>query len=42
LVSALLASYFWILIPVLGLALDRFARPAQEQEEEGETVGPAG
>ena len=42
LVSALVASYFWILIAVLGLALDRFARPAQEQEEEGETAGPAG
>ena len=42
LASALLASYFWILIAVLGLALDRFARPAQEQEEEGETAGPGG
>ncbi len=42
LVSPVLASYFWIMIAVLGLALDRFARPAEEQEEEGETAGPAG
>ena len=41
LVSAPFASYFWILIAVLGMALDRFARPAQEQEEEGETADPA-
>ena len=41
LASAVLASYFWILIAVLGMALDRFARPAQEQEEEGETASPA-
>ena len=40
--SALVASYFWILIAALGLALDRFARPAEEQEEEGETTDPAG
>jgi hypothetical protein len=32
LVSAQLATYFWILIAVLGAALDRFARPADEQE----------
>ncbi|HEX9352894.1 MAG TPA: TMEM175 family protein, partial [Streptosporangiaceae bacterium] len=42
LASALLASYFWILIAVLGMALHRFARPAEEQEEEGETADPAG
>ncbi len=41
LVSAQLAAYFWILIAVLGMALDRFARPAREQEEEGETADPA-
>ena len=41
LVSAQYASYCWILIAVLGMALDRFARPAQEQEEEGETANPA-
>ena len=40
LVSAQLASYFWILILVLGIALDRFARPADEQE--GEAEDPVG
>ena len=46
-VSAQLATYFWILVAVLGTALDRFARPADEHEDEGESPirradGPAG
>ena len=43
LVSAQLAAYFWILIAVLGMVLDRFAHPADEQEgREGETADPGG
>ena len=41
-VSAQLASFFWILVGVLGLALDRFARPADEHNDEGESADPAG
>ncbi|MGI8446716.1 MAG: TMEM175 family protein [Streptosporangiaceae bacterium] len=41
-VSAQLASYFWIMVGVLGLALDRFARPADEHNDGGETAAPAG
>ncbi len=40
-VSAQLASFFWILVAVLGIALDRFGRPAGEHNEEGETADPA-
>lgn len=42
LVSAQLATYFWILVAVLGTALGRFARPAVEQEGEGGNADPAG
>lgn len=42
LVSAGLAEYFWILVAVLGLGLDRFGRPAEEQEDPGDTATPAG
>jgi uncharacterized membrane protein len=41
-VSALLASYFWILVGVLGLALDRFARPADEHNDEEGSATPGG
>jgi uncharacterized membrane protein len=41
-ISAQLASCFWILVAVLGIALDRFGRPAEEHNEEGETADPAG
>jgi uncharacterized membrane protein len=40
--SAQLAMYFWILVGVGGMALDRFARPADEQIEEGDSAAPAG
>jgi uncharacterized membrane protein len=42
LVSAQLASFFWIMVALLGIALDRFGRPADEHNEEGETADPAG
>ena len=42
LVSATLATYFWILVAVLGLALDRFAGSAREQEEQEDATDPAG
>jgi uncharacterized membrane protein len=41
LVSANLATYFWILVAVLGLVLDRLGRTAEEQEEQGEAADPA-
>ena len=40
LVSAQLATYFWVLVAVLGTALHRFARPADQQE--GGNADPAG
>ena len=42
LVSAPLATYFWILAAVLGVMLERFGRPAEEQKQEEETADPAG
>ncbi len=47
LVSAQLASYFWIMVGVLGALLDRFGRPRVErelvgQEEVEKTIDPAG
>jgi hypothetical protein len=39
LVSAQLATYFWVLVAVLGTALHRFARPADQQE--GGNADPA-
>jgi hypothetical protein len=42
LVSATLATYFWILVAVLGLALDRFGGSAEEQEEGEDATDPVG
>ncbi|HEY5351807.1 MAG TPA: hypothetical protein VIK57_05080 [Streptosporangiaceae bacterium] len=42
LVSATLATYFWILVAVLGLALDRFGGSAEEQEEGEDAADPVG
>lgn len=42
LASANLATYFWILVAVLGVVLERFGRSAEEQEEQGETADPGG
>ncbi|HUY50946.1 MAG TPA: TMEM175 family protein [Streptosporangiaceae bacterium] len=40
LVSPVLATYFWILVAVAGIALDRFARPAEtDAEAEPVTLG---
>jgi uncharacterized membrane protein len=42
LVSATLATYFWILVAVIGLALDRFGGSAEEQEEGEDAADPVG